>query len=231
MTFSDNSTGFVIGVFLIALICWWLRSRIEFNPDPFWLSLTFFAFAGQFIRFAEATVRVISTHQTFPGYGKMFPLVAVGGVLAVAQTFVMNGHVQMTKRHYTKVLAPHLKSESLRFLWTDVLLRVTNVDLHPGGYKWLRKMFPYNEEPKERSRQLAFSALSREGAISDGAATKSLEDSEATLLKSTITSTEPITADLLIVTDTWGRAAYWWSYVVLCVLSWALFLVSMTISQ
>ena len=143
----------------------------------------------------------------------------------------MNGHVQMTKRHYAKRLGPHLKSDSLRALWTEVLLRVTNVDLHPGGYRWLRKMFPFNEEPKERSRGLAFSALSREGAISDGAAAKSLEDSEKALLEITMTSIEPITADNLIVSDTWGRTAYWWSYVVLCVLSWALFLVSMTISQ
>ena len=77
MTFTDNSTGFVIGVFLIAIGCWWLRLRIESNPDPLWLNLTFFAFAGQFIRFAEATSRVISSQKTFPGYGKMFLLVAI----------------------------------------------------------------------------------------------------------------------------------------------------------
>lgn len=228
---SINSIGFVVGVFIIAIGCWWLRSQIQSNPEPFWLSLTFFAFAGQFIRFAEATFRVIATQKTFPGYGRMFFLVALGIVFVLVQAVVMAGHVQMTKRHYTSLLDPHLSSDTLRSLWTEVLLRVTNVDLHPGGYQWLRKMFPANEEPKERSRKLAFAVLSREGVISDGAAGKSLEESETTLLERTRTSDKPITIEALIVPDTRGRTVYWWSYVLLCILSWVAFLVAMTISQ
>src|SRR6185503_7012646 len=84
-----NSIGFVVGVFIIAIGCWWLRCRIQSNPEPFWLSLTFFAFAGQFTRFAEATSRVIGTQKTFPGYGMMFFLVALGVLFVLIQTSVM----------------------------------------------------------------------------------------------------------------------------------------------
>lgn len=215
MTLSVNSIGFIVGVFLIALGCWYLRTRIESNPEPFFLSLTFFAFAGQFIRFAEATTLLIATQRVFPGYGKMLILIACGCATVVAQAFVLKVHMQITTAHYTWLLNEHRKPgrNSQVDRWANVLLRITDVDFFPGGYNWIKQFFPTKTEPKLRSRNLALLTLpSKEFRVSpDGTG-------------------DGINAKLLEVPPTRQRRFYWWSYVVLCALAWLWFLLAMMLS-
>lgn len=215
MTLSVNSIGFILGVFLIALLCWYLRTRIESNPEPFFLSLTFFAFAGQFIKFAESTALVIARERVFPGYGKMVILVACGVGTVVAQAYVLKVHMQITTAHYTGLLDQYAKPGHKDHVdrWANVLLRITDVDFFPGGYGWLKQFFPTKTEPKLRSRNLAVLALpSKEFRVSsDGTG-------------------DGITAKLLEVPPTSQRRFYWWSYVALCGLAWLWFLLAMMLS-
>jgi hypothetical protein len=204
MFFSTNSIGFIFGLFLVAWICWYVRARLEFIPDPFFLSFTFFAFVGQFVRSAEWIARLIFGGVMPPGLGKLFILWGVGFATAAFQVVVMTVHVAMTRAHYRSLLRNHSKSTSQDQLdnWATVLLRVTGVDFFPGSYKWL---FPI--EPKEESRRLAISVLPSTGFDKSG-----------------------IDPDSLIVPATTQRKVYWWLYVALCLLAWLWFVLVMGIA-
>jgi len=233
MNLSANSIGFIAGVLTIALVCWYIRTRIESNPEPFFLSLTFFAFAGQFIRFAEATSRVIEDKRTFQGWGTMIFYVIVGGLVIAIQAWVMNRHRSLTKHHYRTLLVNGLKPENnltaekrvlLSDSWSEVLLRITDVDLFPRGYAWIKRLFPENDEPKERSRVFALTVLPRdEFIVVDGDnGSASANDGKAS---------KAITLKKLEVPPTLKRHFYWWTYVGLCVFSWILFVRAMGVSQ
>jgi hypothetical protein len=204
MSFSTNSVGFIFGLLLIALICWYVRARLEANPEPFFLSFTLFAFAGQFIRSGEWAAKLIFSGVMLPGLGKLFILLGVAGVTVAFQVFVMKAHFDMTRAHYRALLHDHLKSSKDNQIdnWATVLLRVTGVDFFPGSYKWL---FPV--EPKEESRRLAISVL-----------------------PSRDFNKSRITADSLIVPATPQRKLYWWLYVGLCLLAWLWFVLAMGIA-
>lgn len=221
MVLSVNSTGFIVGVFLIALFCWYLRSRIESDPEPFFLGLTFFAFAGQFIRTAEWTSQLIVKGRAFPGYGKILILLGLGLATVIGQAFVMKTHMQLTTAHYAQLLKRnHLKGAQDHQIerWITVLLRITGVDFFPGGYRWLKDFFPTSIEPREKSRRLAVSVLpSKEFRIDPESAIT--QQAEGTTIQST-----GIAASTLVVPPSLQRSVYWWSYVVLCILSWIWFI-------
>lgn len=134
-------------IFGIALFIWAVRTLIETDPDPFFLYLTFFAFAGQCTRTAE----VFRTEDTTRLHGVLF-LIGLGVIMS--QVFVMRGHRMLTSAHYKELLThsntDHLENEVDR--WVAVLLRITRVDLYPGGYKWL-PAFVFKTEPREQSRK------------------------------------------------------------------------------
>jgi hypothetical protein len=156
---------------------------------------------------------LIAKERMLPGYGKMLILLLTGFLTVIAQAYVMKVHMQITKAHYTELLkASQLKLGQDHQIdrWATVLLRVTDVDFLPGGYGWLKKYFPAEIEPKERSRSLAVSVMPpKEFRInSDG-----------------------ITAQKLIVPPTKQRKVYWGLYVALFFLSWIWFVFAMIISQ
>jgi len=245
MNLSANSIGFIAGVFMIALICWYIRTLIESNPEPFFLSFTFFAFAGQFIRLAEVTSGMIKERRMFDGWGTMVFCVSIGGLLVFAQKRVMNGHRWITKHHYKTVLSTGLVetnnlTREKRLLvvdsWSEVLLRITDVDLFPRGYAWLKRWFPEKEEPKERSREFALTVLPRqEFVVSDGDDESALnfvvaDGGEKSQLNNG-KQPKPITVNKLEVPPTLKRHLLWWAYVAVCVLSWVLFVGTMSIVE
>ena len=203
-----NSIGFIVGVVIIALFCWWLRSKIESDPEPFFLNLTFFAFAGQFIKFAELTFDAIVHGRWLPGFGTLFFLLAGATGLVLAQARVMWWHMQMTSAHYEELLKRKLKKDNHGVeRWKTVLLRITGVDLFPGGYRWLKLLYPV--EPRAGSRELAVFALPH-----DGFRTK-----------------KGIGANDLVLPVTGERRIYWWLYVLICICSWGLFVYAMIFAQ
>jgi len=212
ITLSANSVAFIGSVLVIALFCWYLRSRIESDPEPFILGLTFFAFAGQFIRTAEWTSEIIVKGRV-PGYGTIVILLLLGLFTFIGQAFVMKTHMLITTDHYAALLRKHhLKPGQDHQIdrWTTVLLRVTDTDFFPGGYRLLKEFLPIKTEPRERSRKLAVSVLpTKEFRI----------------------SAEAISAEALIVPASRRRKFYWWLYVVLCILSWTWFIWVMMIPR
>jgi|ERR1044072_317090 hypothetical protein len=204
-----NSVGFLLGVFLIALFCWYLRSRIESDPEPFFLNLTFFAFAGQFIKFAELTADSIIHGRWLPGFGTLLILLGVSTGLVIGQARVMRVHMEMTGKHYRDVLTRKLKRENNHQVerWAIVLLRITGVDLFPGGYRWLKLFSP--EEPRTITRELAVFALPRDG----------------------FRSKKGIAPEDLVLDVTKERRIYWWLYVTICIFSWGLFVYAIIFAQ
>ena len=247
MTLSIVSVSFIVSVLFIALTCWYLRSRIESDPEPFFLGLTFFAFAGQFIRSVEWTSKTIWEGRVLPGLGWLLFLLGIAGATVVLQAFVLKVHMQITRVHYCDLLRdaqikPNPTRDHQIESWADVLLRLTGVDFFPGGYQWLRKFFPTQTEPRERSRRLAVSVLPpKEFRIKSGGVTgqkeagNSLQASggESQRQLEGITSETPnaITPELLVVPPTIQRQVYWWLYVLLCFLSWVWFVSAIMISQ
>lgn len=204
-----NSIGFIGGVLFIALFCWSLRSRIESDPEPFFLNLTFFAFAGQFIKTAELGFEILAHGRWLPGYGSLVILLAVAFGLVTAQARVMWCHMQLTSTYYKMVLARKFKKDHNHAIdrWSVALLRITGVDLFPGGYWWLKLLYPV--EPRASSRELAAFVLPN-----DGFRTK-----------------KRIEGEDLKLPDTPQRKAYFWLYVLVCFCSWGLFIYAMIFAQ
>lgn len=102
MSFSTNPIGFIFGLLLVGLTVWYIRARLESNPEPFFLSFTFFAFAGQFVRSAEWSAKPVFGGVIPPGLGRLWILVGIGAVTAALQVVVMGVHFAMTRAHYRK---------------------------------------------------------------------------------------------------------------------------------
>ncbi len=192
----SSNIWFFLAVLGIATALWFLRTLVESDPDPFFLNFTFFAFAGQCIRTSE----LLDTGRLRPVHGGLL----LGSFIIVAvQVFVMKKHKRLTFEHYRFTLkAKKNDGCSDRELdhWANVLLRITGVDFHPGGYAWWASLF--DTEPREERREQAFSIL---------------PDSHFQL------RSENVEANVLMLPDSSERRRYWWSYVGCCIVAWMLF--------
>jgi hypothetical protein len=128
----SSNIWFFLAVFGIAMLLWFLRTLVESDPDPFFLNFTFFAFAGQCIRTSE----LLETGRIQPVHGGLL----LGAAIIVAvQVFVMKKHKRITMEHYkTELKSRKTDGCSEREIdhWASVLLQITGVDFHPGGYAW-----------------------------------------------------------------------------------------------
>jgi hypothetical protein len=201
--------AFSLVILVIALFTWFMRTLVESDPDPFFLNLTFFAFAGQCIRTGE-----------FFGDGNrsIFLLILfLIALLAVGfQVFVLKAHMHTTLKHYKELLTKYRKdgcSDHDIEHWASVLLHITGTDFSPGIYRWLKwlpEVFP--SEPRAKSRMDAFSILP-----------------ETDFQKAPSDETG-LTAGLMAVPSE-KREALWRLYWVTCVVSWGIFVVAILISQ
>ena len=149
-----SNIWFFSAVLGIAILLWFLRTFVESDPDPFFLNFTFFAFAGQCIRTSE----LLHTKHLQPLHGG---LLLGASIFVAVQVFVMKKHKRITLEHY-KFMLKQAKTDGCpeREIdhWAGVLLRITGVDFHPGGYAWWASLF--DTEPREDRREQAFSILS-----------------------------------------------------------------------
>jgi hypothetical protein len=196
---------------------WLLRTSVESEPDPFFLNLTFFAFAGQFIRTAE-----LLAEGKCPKLGLF--LLDCAAVLAVLfQVIVYRAHARTTKSHYKKKLAEfrqeHCSDGDVEH-WATVMLEITGVDFQPMGYKWLALLF--GGEPREKSRAVAYSVLPddkfrlNKAGASSPVSTSTGPESKLGLMEE----------DLTLPAKT-ERKNLWRAYWVLCLLCWFLFITVM----
>ena len=206
-------SGFVV---LIALGLWFLRSVMELQPDPFFLNVTFFAFAAQCIRTIEAwqTGRSNALVWTFWGAA----LLLLGLELAV-----MRRHEKLTVRHYEKQLekANHEVVDKARHegtqkqpwppgeinRWAKLLVKISGTDFLPGSLWLLASVF--EGEPKEISKQDAVSVL---------------PDTEF------IHTSEHLTPTQLTVSDS-DRRLYGTLYILFPALSWLVFVLALFASR
>ena len=139
-------------VLIIAFLIWMMRTWVESDPDPFFLNLTFFAFAGQCIRTSEFIREGRSSAQ-------LLFLLLCGSVMLVVQVLVMRAHMKTTLKYYKTVLTQNKAdgcSEQVIEYWANMLLQITGVDFAPGHYNWL---IVFNTEPREKRRMDAFAIL------------------------------------------------------------------------
>jgi len=148
--------AFSLVVLGIALFTWLMRTLVESDPDPFFLNLTFFAFAGQCIRTGEFMLN----KNRGPGRSNLLLFLLVFALLmVVCHVFVLKAHMRTTMNHYQELLTQNRKgncSDHDIEHWSSVLLHVTGTDFFPGSYRWL-KVFPL--EPRAKSRIDGFSIL------------------------------------------------------------------------
>lgn len=202
-----NSIGFIFGILVFAFLCWVLRSKIASDPEPIFLNLTFFAFAGQFIRTAEWIWELIVHGHMLPGFGTLFFLFVAALAFVLLQALVMKKHMDMTTARYNALLKRRLKPAEDHEIdrLAKVLLRITGVDFYPGGYRWLQWFKKGSStEARAKSRELAVSILP-----------------DRLRLK----------AKTLILPKTPQRRFYWWSYVIICLCSWILFVWTIVLTR
>ena len=153
-------------VLIIALVLWYLRSKIELQPDPFFLNVAFFAFAAQIIRTIEAW-------QTGRANGWVWFLASMGLVLLGFELAVMSQHEKLTITHYEKQLelanqeavanARRMGTEKKPWQmgeinrWAKLMVKISGTDFLPGSLWLLASVF--EEQPKEKSKREAVSIL------------------------------------------------------------------------
>jgi uncharacterized membrane protein len=153
---SVDLIGFFFGVAAIAPILWALRSVVESQPDPFFLNLTFYAFAGQCIRTGEA----IAT-RTFTN--RLFLLLVLGVLLLILEVFVTKTHEKVTIKHYKSQLRKAKNGEIPEGefdRWAKLLVKISGTDFSPGSYRWLKWLSSLFEvQTKEESKVEAVGIL------------------------------------------------------------------------
>jgi hypothetical protein len=201
---------FAVVLFVIALLTWLMRTLVESDPDPFFLNLTFFAFAGLCIRGFEF---VLGGHK---GNGFLDLSWLVGVFVVLLHIVVLKAHMRTTMRHYQKLLTKHRKiscSDPDIEHWANVLLQITGTDFAPGSYRWLEwllNVFP--SEPRERSRRDAFFTL------------------PDTHFRKEPLDTPGLTVDSMAVPPD-KRTMLWHWYWITCAASWLIFVVVIWMSQ
>ncbi len=157
-------SGFVL---ILALALWFLRSkRMELQPDPFFLNLTFFAFAAQSIRTLEAW-------QTGRANSWLWLWWGVGFMLLGLELAVISQHEKLTIMHYEDFLEkanlkavdkaeregtakiPWPPGEINR--WAKLMVRISGTDFLLGSLWLLASVF--EDQPKEKSKRDAVSIL------------------------------------------------------------------------
>jgi uncharacterized membrane protein YciS (DUF1049 family) len=165
---NKDVIGLAVAVVVIALFLVYLRSNVELQPDPFFLNLTFFAFAAQCIRTVEAW-------QTGRASGLLFFYFAAALVLLFLELAVMKKHERLTISHYEEQLKkanqeviakaqqegtekkPWQFGELSR--WAKLLVKISGTDFLPGSLKLLALVSMFEGEPKEKSKEDAVSIL------------------------------------------------------------------------
>ena len=150
-------SGFVL---VIALALWFLRSKMELQPDPFFLNVTFFAFAAQCIRTIEAW-------QTGRANGWVWFFWGAALMLLGLELAVISQHEKLTIMHYEKQLEranleavakaeregtekrPWPLGEINR--WAKLMVKISGTDFLPGSLWLLASVF--EEQPKEKSKK------------------------------------------------------------------------------
>jgi hypothetical protein len=201
-----STVFFTAAIFLIAVVVWILRSWVESEPDPFFLNLTFFAFAGQCIRTCECI-----RDKKLTGVVAFLWLIALFVVLS--QVIIMKAHKQTTFNHYKDQLKNNKVDDNCSDReidhWADALLQITGVDFSPGHYQWLEDLSVVFTEPREKSRENAFSILPPN--------------------RFRVAPPSTFTAGSLIVPLD-KRQRLWRMYEVVCILSWAVFIAALIFS-
>ena len=161
------ATVYILAVLIIALVVWGVRSKVESDPDPFFLNMTFFAFAGQSVLTADLY------HVTRPsGLIIFLNLVALG--IVFLELTVMKAQYSTTKEHYKTRLSEnlvgrasilekndgeipkHIQDEIEH--WATILVRITGIDFYPQWYQ-NRLRFGVRGGPREERRRQAVSIL------------------------------------------------------------------------
>ena len=157
-------SGFVL---VIALALWFLRSKkMELQPDPFFLNVTFFAFAAQCIRTIEAW-------QTGRANGWVWFWWGTALVLLGLELAVISQHEKLTIMRYEEQLeranleavakAEHDGTEKKPWppgeinRWAKLMVKISGTDFLPGSLWLLASVF--EEQPKEKSKREAVSIL------------------------------------------------------------------------
>lgn len=155
---------YILAVLVIAVIVWAVRSKVESDPDPFFLNMTFFAFAGQWVLTAEIY------HVTRPdGVIMILNLLALG--IVFVQLAVMKAQYSTTKEYYKNLLSENLVSRAAMLEtndgeipkqiqdeiehWATILVRITGIDFYPQWYQ----RFGFRGGPREERRRQAVSTL------------------------------------------------------------------------
>jgi hypothetical protein len=196
-----ESISFIAAVLGITLLVWLVRSIAESNPDPFLLNLTIFAFAGQCVATAE---RVREANAS----GVVFALLLIAVILLLLQAFIIRTEWATTIRHYKEVLESNkvgeLSSAEIE-RWALLLLRITGVDFYPEFYMGITAGPRHG--PRHNLRKQAISIL---------------PPSEFKV------GSSGVTASALIV-PAHERKWLWRTYVLICMLSWSVFIVSLLV--
>ncbi len=182
----------MIVVALIAIGTWISRAIVEWDPDPFFLNLTFFAIAAQGIK----TTEIVTAGKAD---GTLQFLLIPGVVLVSIQTLIMRAHTRLTRAHYEHVLLTYKSSRCPLGAvdhWTAVLMQMTKPDLSPGSYQFWS--FFFDGEVREKSRQKAFSILPT----------------------SYFPRVNGFTAQTLTIPASRERSVLWRAYLITCIASW-----------
>jgi membrane protein YqaA with SNARE-associated domain len=162
-----NAAVYILAVLLIAIVVWAVRSKVESDPDPFFLNMTFFAFAGQSVLTADLY------HVTRPsGLIIFLNLLALG--IVFVQLAVMKAQYSTTKEHYKTRLSENLVGRAAILEqhdneipkqiqddiehWATILVRITGIDFYPQWYQ-NRLRFGVRGGPREERRRQAVSIL------------------------------------------------------------------------
>ena len=161
------SALYILAVLVIAIIVWVVRSYVEAEPDPFFLNLTFFAFAGQWVLTAELF------RETRPDGLVLFLDLAALGIVFLQLT-VMRAQFSTTKEHYKKLLENNLVDKEKILAdndgdlpkglddeidkWATVMVRITGIDFFP---EWYQNRFNrgFKGGPREERRRQAVFVL------------------------------------------------------------------------
>jgi hypothetical protein len=168
MFWSNNKLviALAVAVVVIALGLWYLRSNVELQPDPFFLNLTFFAFAAQCIRTVEAW-------QADEANGLLLIYFGAALILLGLELAVIRKHGSLTVARYEEQLKT-ANAEAVKanvggsrkewqqgeiHRWAKLLVKISGTDFLPGSL-WLLTLASFFEvEPKEKSKRDAVSIL------------------------------------------------------------------------
>ncbi len=198
---TSETFAFIGAILIIAILTWVLRTLVESDPDPFFLNLTFFAYVGQCIKTGEL-IRAECVQRS------IIYLILLATFAVLVQVMIMRTQKRATLAHYKKLLSANKTDKCLDNEiehWAVSLLHVSGIDFHPGYYKWLKLVAFVFTEPREKSREDALSILP------DGHFKK-------------------LSADQLIVEGE-PRMKLWRWYVLICLLSWALFVAAVIVAS